>query len=281
MILLAALVLLACWRYGTRPVYESDSVSPDTPADVDAALAYLAIRDVDRDTSADGARTVLLDEADGDVLIDGGAVCVLRGSLDGTVRVNAPEQTVHLVLDGVDLRARSGSAILVEDADRVIITLAEGSVNRVTDSAHYPADAENDGCIYAPCALTFNGTGSLEVTGLFQDAIRSKDRVKIVEGTYRIEAKRTAVRGNDGVRIDGGTLFLGAEDDAVKTTKSGSDGRGDLVISGGTLSVVAGRYAFCAEKAQLYILGCTIHTNAAAGDFHVHGTRYIEDGCLQ
>lgn len=281
LVVLSALVLIACWRFGTQPRYESANVSPDTPEDVDQELKYLALTDVDRNTAADGAETIALDTAENEVLITSGEPVVLTGSLSGTVRVRAPQQTVHLVLAGTDITAESGSAILVEEADRVIITLQEGTSNVITDSGSYPADAENDGCIYAGCDLTFNGTGSLEVNGLHQDAIRSTDRVKIVDGTYRLTAKRNAIRGNDGIRIAGGTLFLGSEKNGLMTTKQGPDGRGDLIVSGGDLSVVAGRYAFVVDKGQLYILNCAVHTNAAAGDFDVHGTRYIEDGCLQ
>ena len=32
---------------------------------------------------------------------------------------------------------------------------------------------DSDGCVYSTCDMTFNGTGSLEVTGLYQDALRS------------------------------------------------------------------------------------------------------------
>ena len=281
LILLSAVILLACWRFGMQPRYESVNVSPDTPGDVDRELKYLALTDVDRDTSAEGAEKLDLNEAENEVVITSGKPVILTGSFSGTVRVQAPEQTVHLVLANAQITAESGSAILVEEADRVIITLQDGTRNVIKDSGRYPAGAENDGCIYAACDLTLNGTGSLEVNGLYQDAIRSVDRVKIVDGTYRVTAKRNAIRGNDGVRIAGGTLFLGSEKNGVMTTKQGPDGRGDLIVSGGDLTVVAGRYAFVADKAQLYMLDCTVHTNAAAGDFDVHGTRYIEDGCLQ
>ena len=277
---LAVLTLLACWRFGTQPHYALDAASPAAPEDVDAELKDLAITDVDRDVETHGARTLALDMLDGDARITSGDPVILTGSYSGTVYVNAPEETVHLILSGVDITAKTGSALVVEEADRVIITLAEGTKNVLTDAGSYPADTDCDGCIYAVCDLTFNGTGSLEVNGLHQDGIRSTDRVKIVEGSYRVEAKRNAIRGNDGIRVAGGTLFLGSEKNGMMTTKSGADGRGDLVISGGEVSVVAGRYAFVVRKGQLYFLDCRVTTNAVVGDFDIHGTRYIEDGCM-
>ena len=187
---------------------------------------------------------------------------------------------MHLILAGVDIRAVEGPAILIENADRVIITLEAGSDNVIVDSGSPLPDSDSDGCIFSRVDLTFNGTGRLDVTGLYADAIRSKNRVKIVEGEYRIHAKRAGIRDNDGVLIAGGSIFIGSEKYGLKTTNTGPDGRGNLMITGGTLSIVAGRYAFVVEKASLYLYDCSVQTNSVVNDFDVNGPRFVEDGCL-
>lgn len=279
-LLIAVGALIWIWHYGTRLYYREEAPLAATAEDVENSTAFLAITELEADAAAKPDRTVALDAQETPLVITAGETVRLQGATDLPVRIDAPEQTVRLILDGADISSQSGPGILVEDADRVIITLAEGSRNFVTDAPNRTDENDYDGCIYSECPLTFNGTGSLTVTGLYQDAIRSRDTVKIVSGDYRLDAKRTGIRGNDGIRIAGGTVFIGAENNGLQTTKRGAEGRGALVVSGGELSVVAGRYAFVVEKAQLYLVGCRVQLSSVAGDFDVHGARYIEAGCL-
>lgn len=277
----AVFTLIACWHFGQQRSIDAETARNTSAEDVTAETAYLAVTAVDAQVPDHPDQTIALDSIPDGLTITDGKIYALTGKTNTGVRIHAPEQTVRILLDGVDISASEGPCILVEAADRVIITLMPGSQNYLSDASARLDDNDYDGCVYSSCDLTFNGTGSLEVKGLYQDAIRSRDSVKILDGTYRLEAKRTGIRGNDGIHITGGTLYVGSEKNGLLTTKRGADGRGALVISGGELSVVAGRYAFVTEKAPLYIASCRIQTNSVIGDFDVHGTRYIEEGCLQ
>ena len=62
-------------------------------------------------------------------------VYVFSGTLkDGQIIVEAGDtDKVQIVLNGVDIKCADGPAILIENADKTLITLAEGSENTVAD----------------------------------------------------------------------------------------------------------------------------------------------------
>ena len=66
----------------------------------------------------------------------------LSGSLeDGQIIVNTmDEETVRLILNGVDLQSSTSAPIYVIEADEVVLILADNSVNSVSDGANYTLD---------------------------------------------------------------------------------------------------------------------------------------------
>ena len=282
LILLAVLIALLalCWRIGMRTDYQTAAPIPETQTDMDQDFSFLALTREDQNTQPDRPERIALDDCGGECLIEDAGAYLLSGELDGTLRVNAKGSTVHLFFDGVTIRSDSGPAVLVEAAGKVIITLTDGSENHISDAANYSGREDTEACVYSTSDLTINGSGSLTVHGFYKDAIRSKDVLKLVDGVYRIQCKRTGLHGNDGVNIAGGQIFIESEKNGVKTTKSGPNGRGCLMISGGTVSVVAGRYALVTEEASLYVFGASVQLNGVVNDFDVHGKRMIEEGCV-
>lgn len=282
LVLVAVLVavLVICWRWGGGAVYRHAVTVPLTPESLHADFSRLEISAADRDTDAAQAKRVSLDEVSEELAITAGGDYLLAGSLDGTIRVDAHEEIVHLFLDGVNVHAGVGPALLVEDADRVVITLTDGSENVLADSGDYHDVPTADACVYSACDLTFNGSGKLIITGLYQDAVHGRDAVKIVSGEYRIESKRSGLRGNDGVHLAGGELFIGSEKYGLRTTKQGENGRGDILVHDCTLRIVAGRYGFVADRADAYLYSAAVQMNCVIDDFSVQGRIVAEDGCI-
>ena len=92
---------------------------------------------------------------------------MLSGSFSGQVVVDAGKKDdVRLILNGVEINAPDSAAIWVKQADKVILTLAEGSENILADSASRGADDESDAAVYAEDDLSIKGSGSLTVNGL-------------------------------------------------------------------------------------------------------------------
>lgn len=281
-LLLALAALLAlCWRWGSGAAYRRAVTVPIAPDTLRADFSRLEISAADRDTDDARAKRVSLDDAAQELAITSGGDYLLTGTLDGTIRIDAHDEIVHLFLDGVRVTGHGGPALLVEDADRVIVTLMPDTENSLSDSGDYRDAGDADACVYSACDLTFNGTGRLSITGLYQDAVHCRDVLKIVDGTYRVESKRSGLRGNDGVHIAGGECFIGSEKYGLRTTKQGEDGRGDILVHDCTLRIVAGRYGFVADRADVYLYSAQVQVNSVIDDFSVQGRTVVEDGCMQ
>lgn len=284
-LVLLFLGLALCWNLGKR--YEQSESSkkyvsiPKTEADFTDNFGYLAITELDKNTEAENAAAINLSEYQNVVELTAGGDYVLTGSLSGSVHIAAKEQNVHLFLDNLEIISKSGPAIYCEEADKLVITLVDGSKNTISDSGDYRQYDELEACIYAECDMTVNGTGSLSVSGFYKDAIRSKDIVKILDGELIIKCKRTAVHGNDGILVNGGMIYISSEKNGLKTTKKGAEGRGVLMISGGELSIIAGRYAFVTTKADMYIYNCTVYNKSILGTYDCGGFHRVQEGCVR
>lgn len=194
----------------------------------------LRFTDRDRDPSYDeaSATKIVLDgsgasvtgegaTADGStVTISADGTYVVSGTLaDGQVVVNLPgdDDKAQIVLDGVTIHNEDGPAIQIDQADKVFLTLADGSTNVLSDGASYAlAEGEDEpyAALYSKDDLTINGSGVLEVTGNYRHAIASKDDTVITGGTIVITSVEDAVRGNDAIKIGGGNITVNAGDDA-------------------------------------------------------------------
>lgn len=98
------------------------------------------------------------------VTITAAGVYVLTGTLEGSVVVECSnEDKVQLVLNGVDIHCSRGAGILVEQADKVFITLPSGTENRV-ESDGFDESGSVDAAIFSRDDLTCNGAGALTVS---------------------------------------------------------------------------------------------------------------------
>lgn len=230
------------------------------------------------DTTVNGEDPIAID------LGGAGSVCsitepgcyVLSGSYQGRIEVDAQDQVVHLIFAGVDIKTTSGPAVQVLSGGKVIITLQEGTVNTLLDAATYPQDSEANACIYSECDLTINGTGALNLSGYYEDGIRTKDVLKILGGNVFVQAKRDALRGNDGIVVTCQSLEVQSERNGLYTTKIGKVAKGNIEIYGGDYSVIAGGYAVsCAN--DLYIDQCQMYAIGVLGIYEVGGRSFIAE----
>lgn len=250
-------------------------------ADVDRLFPELAVTAADRNTEAGEAAEINLSEKDETVLITEGGEYRLTGKMKGQVRIAAEEQTVHLVLDNCSVSSREGPALYVESAGKVILTLAEGTSNVFGDSGRYQKGEDVEACVFSDADLTVNGTGALAVNGLYKDAVRSRNVVKIMGGNLTLKCKRSGIHGTDGILVEGGSLNISSEKYGLRTTKSGPDGRGNLVVIGGEHRIIAGRHAFLVGRGDLYVSGCVIHDRSIVSTANVGGLTSIQSGCIQ
>ena len=209
-------------------------------------------------------------------------VYVLSGTLQGQVVVDAPEDVkVQLVLDGADITNESGTALFVKQADKCFVTLASGSANSLTDGSSYTlAEGEDgpDATLYSMCDLTLQGSGSLTVTGNYNDAVKTKDDLVITGGTYNVTAKGDGFMGKDSVKVLDGILTVKAtEGDGIKSNKDDDESKGFVSIDGGTITIDAGDKGV---KAQTYlrVTGGTLSITSADDALHCDGSVRLVDG---
>lgn len=276
-------VLAVCWLLGSEsePQTQWETAEMTDEMDENSNFSYLAVTDLDRQADPSSARTIDLSTFTETCEITEGGDYLLTGNLEGSLLIQAKEQNVHLFLNNAAISSKVGPAIHCQQAEKLTVTLLPGTENVISDSGKYMADEEIEACIYSECDTTFNGPGKLTVTALYMDAIRSKDLVKILDGDYAIKCKRTAVHGNDGIRIDGGSFFISSEKNGFKTTKSGAYGRGSLMVLGGDFRIIAGRSAFVTTKANIYVRDCTINQVSVVSTFNAGGQKFIQEGCVQ
>lgn len=238
------------------------------------------ITTADSTISNEDAEHINLNDVSDQVVIDHGGTYLLEGTLDGRIIVQAEEQIVHLILNGVSIYSKSGPAIAILSAGKVILTLPDDKENTLRDSADYDTLTEENSCIYSECDLTINGSGTLNVHGYYKDAIHSKDTLKILGGHLNILAKREAIRGNDGILLKDSDIHIECEKNGLYTKNTGRKNRGCIQISGGALSIVAGEYAIAAVS-DLYINDSEVYLKGIISDFDIAGNSYIQKGCLQ
>ncbi|MCM1542189.1 MAG: carbohydrate-binding domain-containing protein [Blautia sp.] len=223
----------------------------------------------DRDLSgaydaAEAKEVVLSGE---DVTITKEGVYLLSGTMaDGTVIVDADKNDkVQLVLDGVDIDNDAGAAIYVKEADKVFVTLAEGSENILTSRGYASLDGNNiDGVIYAKSDLVINGTGSLTVNAEQGHGIVSKDDLKITGGVVTVTAEKQGLSGKDSVRIGGGTIQITSGKDGVHAENDEDAEKGYVYISDGTIQVASGGDGISAGSV-IQMDGGTVDVTAGGG----------------
>lgn len=159
---------------------------------------------------------------DGDVVISSAGKYVLSGTLDdGCIFVDAEKSAkVWIMLNGVDISCSDGPCMDVEQADKVFLTLAEGSTNSMaaTGFSSEAQEAGKDGTVFARDDLTVNGTGSLTVNAPASHGIVGNDDLVIAGGSVTVTAAQDALHANDGMNIAGALLLLTAGDDGIALT---------------------------------------------------------------
>lgn len=167
---------------------------------------------------------------------------IFSGTLsEGQIVVDADNAKVQIVFDNVDITCASSAAVYVKSAEKVFVTLAEGSQNTLRNTDEYVAVDDNniDAVIFAKSDLTLNGTGSLTIVSAEGYGIVSKDDLKITGGTYDITAAGHALSGKDSVRIADGTFILTAEKDGIHAENADDEEKGYIYIADGDFAITS------------------------------------------
>lgn len=219
----------------------------------------------------------------GVVTISSAGTYVVSGSIsDGSLVVDSStDGTVRVVLNGATITSANSAPIYVKNAGKAMISLEPGTTNTLTDGNTYTytdtANQEPDATIFSKDNLVFNGTGSLKVIGNAGDAIKGKDDLLIVEGTFDITAADDGIIGKDLTQIEGGTLTINAGGDGIKATNDTDTTKGAVTLNGGTYTITAGADGVQAVT-DLTVGGGTFKLDTKDDALHANNTITINSG---
>jgi hypothetical protein len=274
------------------------------------APVHVSLKDEDVDDSWDAGQAtgILFQESVISVTGDGATVngnsvtitaagtYLLSGVLtDGQVLVNADSDAIiRLVLNNMTLTGAESAPLQIQSADKVILILADGTENTITDAQPALVDdgsdaaaaddtteeAETDeanAAIYSKEDLTITGGGALTVVTAYRHGINCKDDLVISGGSISVQAIGDGIRGRDSFVVQNAGLKIEAGEDGIRSSNSDESGKGNIVIESGSIDITAGHDGIQAAS-QLVVNGGEIDIIAGGGSATVsHSTAGAQD----
>ena len=268
------------------------SVSTKYAQTIDVSGAF---SDRDLDGSYDESKATRIALLDGGTTVTGNGATVsgntvtitaagtylISGTLsEGQIKVEANEaDKVQLVLSGATVTSANSAALHVAKADKVFLTLADGSENTLATSGAYAAadDSAIDGAVFSRSDLTVNGGGSLAVSSAEGNGIVCKVDVVLASGSATVTAAKHAIQANDSVRIAGGSYTLHAGTDGIHAKNDENSKLGYIYVAGGSLDITAESDGFDANYV-LRVDGGTITVSAGDDGLHAESDLTINGG---
>ncbi len=184
--------------------------------------------------------------ADGvEITVNGGHVTANHGSTKGICYVLsgstangsftvAGEKKYEVLLNGVSITNPDSAALNLLCSKRAYVMLADGTTNTLADGSSSLND--HKGALYCKGKLLFNGSGSLSVTGNYNNGIHSADYIVFRKGNnvYAQSRANHGIKANDGIYINGGILNVEVSAAAAK----GINCESVIVVNGGRTTVV-------------------------------------------
>ncbi len=256
---------------------ESGFTSKDMDGDWDSTDAtVITLTGGDATVKGQGAYVL-----DGSVYITTAGYYTVSGELtDGSIYVDAYDSSkVWIQLDGVDINCSDSAALYVKQAEKVFLTLADGSTNTLTSGANYSDEALEDGAsgaIYTHDDLTINGTGSLNITAEYKHGIESNDSLVITGGTITVTAPEDGFHVNDEVNITKADITIHASDDGIHSDTSFLMASGSLYIDECYEGIEALTIDILDGDIEIYCTDDGMNANGGSSDFGFGGERQFD-----
>ncbi|MBR3691952.1 MAG: carbohydrate-binding domain-containing protein [Clostridia bacterium] len=256
-LLLVLCLLCGCGAKNPQPQSPEPTASPAVTPMTETLPESELLSDRDRDPaySAEGAVEIKLQGnsaacASDAVEIRGTTVTILdegtyilSGKLDdGQIIVAAGDtDKTQIVLSGAEIASAKSAALYIRSADKVFVTLAEGSENSLKNGGSFAAQDESniDGALFSESDLTVNGTGSLTVSSPAGHGVVCKDDLVLAQGRLRITAAAHAIDANDSVTLSEANLTLTAGKDGIHAENAEDTALGNVYLLGGEAKISA------------------------------------------
>lgn len=180
---------------------------------------------------------------DDSLLISEGGSYTVSGSLDEGQIVIEVDKTdkVELILDGVDISCQTSAPLYIKQADKVTITLADGSENHLTVGGSFVQIDDNniDAAIFSKEDLELGGDGSLVISCAEGNGVTSKDDLVITGGSYDITAGGHTLEANDLIQVDDGSFILVSGKDGLHAENNDDTTLGSILINSGVFDITS------------------------------------------
>ena len=215
---------------------------------------------------------------DGDVVIAQAGRYVVSGTLhDGSIRVSAESGSkVWLMLSGADISCSDDAPIRIEQADKVFITLAEGTENSLTGGEAYSESALADkvgGALFSRDDLTVNGSGTLRITAGYKHGIDANDELVITGGRIVIDAPGDGIHVNESFCCENAALTIRSGDEGIHVQGE----EAELCITSGSFDIESGGAAL-KSAFNMLLTGGSYTVRTQADGFHSGGSIGILGG---
>ena len=178
------------------------------------------------------------------------SVYSISGKLRGNIVIDVGEgYKFDLELHGLSLVCNSTNPITVVSGDEVAIKAKKDTKNYIYDmraAIDTTDETLYSGAIHSDVDLEIGGKGELNVVSENNNGIHSKDDLQVKNLTLLVACIDNALKGNDGIEIEGGnTTLIASGGDCIKTSNSDISEKGN---QRGTISIVGGThnlYAAC------------------------------------
>jgi len=165
-----------------------------------------------------------------------GICYVISGSTTAGSLTVVGDKKYEIIMNGVDITNPDSTAINLLSKKRAYVVLADGTTNRVADGASSKA-SDQKAAFYCKGKLLFSGgSGSLEVTGNYNNGIHSADYILFSRGSniYVTSTANHGIKANDGIYINGGILNV----EVSATAAKGINCESNIVVCGGRTTVI-------------------------------------------
>ena len=170
----------------------------------------------------------------------------LAGKLNGQILVEAgDDDEVVLELNGVSISYDSDSPIKATSGSKLEVSAKKDTDNVIKDNRSKKTTevaSQGEGAISADIDLKLKGSGTLVVTGNYNNGIHTSKDLTIQKLTLKATGYNNAIKGKDSVTINSGTVqAYGLNKNGIKTDDSDESSkgkqRGIIAINGGTVYV--------------------------------------------
>ncbi len=263
-LLSAAFLFSSCADSGTEKPIGTTTADTSVIINTEEIDLGFSNRDENAEYSVSSATSVVFSEnsatitgtgtvqSENTVTISQEGTYILSGAASNMQLIVDADKTakIQIVLSGLSLTNKEGPALYIRTADKVFLTLAQGTENTLSDGDDYTITDEDttlDAALFSKEDLTINGSGALTVSGNYKHGIVSKDDLVITGGIINITAQKVALNGKDCVKIASADITLSAGTDGIRSDNTEDSTRGYVHISSGTVDITAGNDGIQAE----------------------------------